>query len=111
MKARSSAASSYEISYSWIAITLQATENKHEVARRAKDSVSRVLGFPRLMDMDTAGIYTGTSYWTVRSAVQRGLIPVVEWPGEDGEPIRRVLIDRLDLDAFVDSLQRTRRPD
>ena len=49
--------------------------------------------------------------WTVRQAVQRGLIPVVDWPGEDGEPIRRLLLDRKDVDEFVDSLARNRRPD
>jgi hypothetical protein len=77
----------------------------------ATDSLSIAFGFPRLMDYATAGVYTGTSYWTVRQAVQRGLIPVVEWRGEDGEPIRRVLLDRNDLDEFVDGLTRSRRPD
>jgi hypothetical protein len=91
-------------------VTVQSIENKEQVTR-AKDTKSRVLGFPRLMDLGTAGIYTGTSYWTVRQAVQRGLIPVVEWPGEDSEPIRRVLLDREDVDRFIDSLTRTRRPD
>lgn len=56
-------------------------------------------------------MYLSIGYWTVRQAVQAGKIPVVEWPGEDGAPIRRVLLDREDLDKFVDSLTRTRKPD
>ena len=90
---------------------MQAVDKKSETGR-AHDAKSGALHFvPRLMDMHTAGVYTGTSYWTVRQAVQHGLIPVVQWPGEDGEPIRRVLLDRKDIDEFVDSLTRNRRPD
>ena len=102
--------SSYRIQLQPMASALQIVENKKEVTRGAKDYTSRVLGFPRLMDLQTGADYCSIGYWTLRGAVQRGLIPVVEWPGEDGEPIRRVLLDREDLDKFVDGLLRHRRP-
>jgi len=65
---------------------------------------------PRLLDMRQAALYLGCSYWTVRDWVQAGLIPMVELPAlrpREGEPprkaLRRVLIDRVDLDAFIDA--------
>jgi hypothetical protein len=65
---------------------------------------------PRLLDMRQAALYLGCSYWTVRDYVVAGLIPVVELPAlrpREGEPprkaLRRVLIDRADLDTFIDS--------
>jgi hypothetical protein len=52
------------------------------------------------------------SYWTVRGLVQSGKLETVEFPrADDTEPIRRVLIDRVSLDEFVDRLRRSRRPD
>ena len=61
-----------------------------------KDIESSVRAFvPRLMDMETAAYYLSLSYWTIRDLVQAGKIEVVEVPRpKDGEPIRRVLIDR-----------------
>jgi hypothetical protein len=65
---------------------------------------------PRLLDLRQAALYLGCSYWTVRDYVLAGLIPMVELPAlrpREGEPprkaLRRVLIDRTDLDAFIDS--------
>lgn len=65
---------------------------------------------PRLLDLRQAAIYLGCSYWTVRDYVLASVIPVVELPAlrsREGEPprkrLRRVLIDRSDLDAFIDA--------
>ena len=64
------------------------------------------------MSLEIAAIYCSVGYWTIRGLVQAGKLPVVEFPRADEEgSIRRVLLDRLDLDAFVDSLTRSRRPD
>jgi hypothetical protein len=97
-------------------VVTQQPENQlnQEARKRRKDMKSSALSFvPRLMDLETAAAYLSLSYWTVRSLVQAGKLQVVEVPRADaaGEPIRRVLIDRQDLDEFVDSLRRTRRPD
>ena len=68
---------------------------------------------PRLLNMRQAASYLGCSFWTVRDYVLQGLIPVVEMPPlrpREGERqrrvLRRVLIDRSDLDAFVESRKR-----
>jgi len=60
---------------------------------------------PRLLDLKSAGQYYGVSYWTMRDLVFAGVIPHVTLPSprtRDGRPIRRILIDRHDLDAFID---------
>jgi hypothetical protein len=68
---------------------------------------------PRLLNMRQAATYLGCSFWTVRDYVLQGLIPAVEMPplrpregDRQRKPLRRVLVDRADLDAFVDSRKR-----
>ncbi len=64
----------------------------------------------RLLNMREAASYVGVSYWSVRDWVLAGLIRVVDLPAlrpRDGETarrrFRRVLIDRRDLDAFIET--------
>lgn len=68
---------------------------------------------PRLLNMRQAAAYLGCSFWTARDYVLQGLIPVVDMPplrAREGDrqrkALRRVLIDRVDLDAFVESRKR-----
>jgi hypothetical protein len=68
---------------------------------------------PRLLDLHQAAVDLGCSFWTVRDWVLAGLIPLIELPAlrpRDGErprkTLRRVLIDRADLDAFIESRKR-----
>lgn len=68
---------------------------------------------PRLLSMRQAAVYLGFSFWTVRDYVIQGLIPSVDMPplaprpgGRRRKTLRRVLIDRADLDAFVASRRR-----
>jgi len=77
-----------------------------------REAVQREQGgiAPRLFDLHQAAVYVGCSYWTVRDWVLAGLIPVVGLPAlrpREGErprkTLRRVLIDRADLDAFIES--------
>jgi hypothetical protein len=55
----------------------------------------------------------GCSFWTVRDYILQSLIPVVELPPlrpREGEgprtTLRRVLVDRADLDTFIDARKR-----
>src|SRR5262245_10292316 len=64
---------------------------------------------PRLMNLHEAASYIGVSYWTMRDWVVAARIPVVRLPPlrpkEGARPrtdFRRVVIDRADLDAFID---------
>lgn len=60
---------------------------------------------PRLLDLHAAGRYLGLSYWTIRDFVFAGTLPTVKLPCPrvgDGRVIRRVLIDRRDLDALIE---------
>lgn len=68
---------------------------------------------PRLLNMRQAAAYLGCSFWTARDYIVQGLIPVVDMPplrARDGDrqrkTLRRVLIDRADLDAFIESRKR-----
>jgi len=59
----------------------------------------------RLLDLKSAGAYLGVSYWTMRDLVFAGVIPSVKIPCPrtgDGRAIRRILVDRRDLDAFIE---------
>jgi excisionase family DNA binding protein len=60
---------------------------------------------PRLLDLKAAATYLGLSYWTVRDLVIAGRLPSVKIPcprSGDGRSIRRILVDRHDLDAFIE---------
>jgi hypothetical protein len=60
----------------------------------------------RLLDLKSAGAYLGVSYWTMRDLVFGGAIPSVKIPcprARDGRVIRRILVDRRDLDTFIDN--------
>jgi len=50
---------------------------------------------PRLLSQQEAGRYLGISYWTIRDLVFRREIPFIKIG-------RRVLVDRRDLDAYLD---------
>lgn len=64
---------------------------------------------PRLLSLREGASYLGLSYWSLRDYVLAGLIPVVNLPPlrprEGASPktsLRRILIDRRDLDRFID---------
>lgn len=68
---------------------------------------------PRLLNMRQAAEYLGCSFWTARDYILQGLIPVVDMPplrARDGDrqrkTLRRVLVDRADLDRFIESRKR-----
>jgi excisionase family DNA binding protein len=50
---------------------------------------------PRLLSQQEAAGYLGISYWTIRDLVFRRELPFVRIG-------RRVLVDRVDLDAYLD---------
>src|SRR6266545_1947256 len=68
---------------------------------------------PRLLNMRQAAEYLGCSFWTARDYILQGLIPVVDMPplrpregDRQRKTLRRVLVDRDDLDAFIESRKR-----
>ena len=77
------------------------------------EAISAELITPRLLNMRQAAAYLGCSFWTTRDYILQGLIPVVDMPplraragDRQRKALRRVLIDRADLDAFVESRKR-----
>jgi hypothetical protein len=64
---------------------------------------------PRLLNLRQAAVYLGLSFWTLRDYTLQGLLPVVSLPPlkpREGDrarqTLRRVLVDRADLDAFIE---------
>jgi len=58
------------------------------------------------LDLKSAGAYLGVSYWTMRDLVFGGIIPSVKIPcprSGNGRAIRRILVDRRDLDTFIEN--------
>lgn len=71
---------------------------------------------PRLLNMRQAAAYLGCSFWTARDYVLQGILPALNMPplrarqGSRQRPaLRRVLIDREDLDAFIEQRKRRRK--
>jgi hypothetical protein len=79
---------------------------------------SPALPQPRAFNLRQGAAYLGVSYWTLRDYVLAGLIPTIEMPAlrpRDGERqrsnLRRVLVDREDLDRFLESRKVGAAPD
>ena len=71
---------------------------------------------PRLLNMGQVAQYLGCSFWTARDYVIQGLIPAVEMPPLMARPgerqrkaLRRVLVDRGDIDAFIEERRRLKK--
>jgi excisionase family DNA binding protein len=69
----------------------------------ARDCSSR-----RLLSVHEAAAYLGMSHWTVRDLLHAGTIkPVRLWLGKDRDgrdrgDVRRILVDRRDLDELIE---------
>jgi hypothetical protein len=75
-------------------------ENKRKEDRK-KDGESGA----RLMGLRAAAQYLGLSYWTMRDLAMAGALPIIRIPctkARGGRTIRRILLDRQDLDAFIE---------
>ena len=84
---------------------------EHDQATVEQQAGERVK--PRLLNTRQAAAYLGCSFWTARDYILQGLIPAVDMPplrAREGDrqrkTLRRVLVDRADLDAFIESRKR-----
>lgn len=81
----------------------------------ARTDQRRELAQPRLLNMRQVAAYLGCSFWTARDYILQGLIPSIDMPPLKARPgdrqrrtLRRVLVDRADLDAFIEARKRQR---
>jgi hypothetical protein len=58
-------------------------------------------GAPRLFAVEAAGAYLGCSSWVIRDLIAAGELPRVTLPAPGGRALRRLLVDRADLDALI----------
>ena len=82
-------------------------------ASRLTDLGAPVGIVPRLLNLRESAVYLSVSYWTLRDFVLAGYLPTVALPalrprqGDHAKrQLRRVLIDRVDLDTFVEARKR-----
>ena len=61
----------------------------------------------RLVDDRAGADYIGVSRSQFRALVRIGRIPRVVIPAEDGRPLRRLLVDIVDLDKLIAAWKRT----
>ncbi len=57
---------------------------------------------PRLLDLQGAAAYLSVSVWTVRDMMDSGRLQRVRLPLDDHKELRKILLDRLDLDQLID---------
>jgi excisionase family DNA binding protein len=60
----------------------------------------------RLMNDREGAAYLGLSRSQFRALVAAGKIPRVRVPAEDGRDLRRLLVDRTDLDKLIEQWKR-----
>jgi len=76
--------------------TVESERPVHEgFAEGTLDRTTNGLPAPRLLDYKAAGAYLSLSYWSLRELVFNGEIPHLKFG-------KKVLIDRQDLDAWVE---------
>jgi hypothetical protein len=69
--------------------------------RAFKPPVAEV--WPRLLGLAQAAAYLSLSVWTIREYLAAGVLTRVELPSATQGTTRRVLLDRADLDRFVET--------
>lgn len=71
---------------------------------RGADALARqASALPRLLDVHGAAAYLSVSTWTLRQLVSRGVLRRVLIPVANGRDLRKVLLDREDLDRLVEA--------
>jgi excisionase family DNA binding protein len=68
-------------------------------AGRSGDAADRQTA--RLLSIQGAAAYLGLSPWTVRDLIDSGTIPRVRLPLGGARDLRRILVDRHDLDRLI----------
>jgi hypothetical protein len=62
---------------------------------------------PRLLDFHMSAGYLGLSEWTVRTLEQQGVLKRVRIPLQAHGEVRKLLLDKQDLDRLIDSWKGT----
>ncbi len=62
----------------------------------------KIRGEQRLMGANEAAKYLGLSYWTLRELIWSGALPLVQLPNKSGGRLRKILVDKSDLDRLIE---------
>lgn len=67
-------------------------------------------GDGRLVDVKEAARFLGISPWTIRRLIDSGTLPCVRLPNGGSSAVRRLLIDRDDLEKLVRAAKEQEQP-
>jgi len=79
------------------------TGGRGDRVRRAPVKEAPLLTPGRLFDIDRAAAYLSVSPWTVRDLEAAGTIKRVRVPLPGGRELRKLLFDKADLDALIET--------
>jgi hypothetical protein len=71
--------------------------------RKARKATALAAMTPRLMDLRTSERYSSLSTWTLRTLIENGTLRRVVVPMGPDRDVRRILLDRADLDRLIES--------
>jgi hypothetical protein len=74
---------------------------RRAAAREARRAAALAAVPPRLLTIQAAAKFLSLSVWTVRALVENGTLPRVVVPIDDRSDLRRILIDREDLERLI----------
>jgi len=82
---------------------------KAEGSPAPASALARIDLSARLLDLSDTARYIGVSEWTVRDLVDAGTLRRVRIPLPRGGEIRKLLFDRVDLDALIEEWKEATR--
>ncbi len=76
---------------------------RRAATRQAREAAKLAAVPVRLFDVAGAARYASLSPWTIRDLIDTGKLPRVRLPLPSGGELRRVLVDRDDLDGLIET--------
>jgi excisionase family DNA binding protein len=91
----------------WIRKSTRGLRGGFRMENRVMVRKSKMTGEQRLLNANEAAKYLSLSYWTLRDLIWSGAIPLVQLPNKNGGRLRRILVDKNDLDRLIEQSKET----
>jgi hypothetical protein len=83
-------------------LTDEEKSRRAEQRRQRREAELTALN-PRLLNIPASARYMSVSPWVIRDLIANGTLRRVLIPGAGGNDVRRVLLDRYDLDRLIEA--------
>jgi excisionase family DNA binding protein len=87
---------------------IRAATAKARATRASRKVAATEAIIPRLLDLEQSAKYLSCSPWTLRDLIANGTLPRVRVPLPSGADLRKILVDREDLDRLIASWKDSR---